>query len=171
MKHRILTQQDLTTYNSDILKCYHDNKLIFDDCTPEFIKRDVVGFLGNFIEAEDSYVVGIFSDNDAYLLGIVIYDNNRCLGSEFSAQVHIAFSKGMWGRVSRDVCTSLIQTGLPTMLYCEVPVIAVRVIGLLKALGFKKTGYIPKALPYTNSKGEKKMYDLNIFVKERTNAR
>lgn len=167
MKHRILTEQDLKDYYFDILKCYNDNKLIFDDCVPNFIKEDIVGFLGGFIDAEDSYVVGIFSDNDAYLLGIVIYDNNRCLGSDFSAQVHIAFSKAMWGRVSKDVCISLMQTGLPTMLYCEVPVIAVRVIGLLKALGFKKTGYIPKALPYTNSKGEKKMYDVNIFCWER----
>ena len=107
MKHRILKEQDLKDYYFDILKCYNDNKLIFDNGVPNFIKEDIVGFLGTFIEAEDSYVVGIFSDNDAYLLGIVIYDNNRCLGSEFSAQVHIAFSRAMWGRVSRDVCKSL----------------------------------------------------------------
>ena len=38
---------------------------------------------------------------------------------------------------------------------------------MVAKLGFKKTGYIPCALPYKNSKGETKLYDINIFVYEK----
>lgn len=53
------------------------------------------------------------------------------------------------------------------VLYCEIPSIAVNAIRMAKAMGFKKTGYIPTALPYVNSKGEEKLYDIQILTMEK----
>lgn len=170
MKYRLLNSSDCEKYKNDILHCYQTNHLIFDSQNilkidnPEVAKN----FILKYIEAEDSCVQGILDDNEEYLYGLVIYDMIRCTDKYTSTQVHIVNDKAIFGKVIRKLYEEIIEVSPFTTIYAEIPSIAVHAIRLCKDMGFKKTGYVPNVIPYINSKGEEKMYDLIIlsYVKE-----
>lgn len=169
MKYRVLNIADCEYYKDDILSCYNDNKFIFDDqnCI-ELNNSDACGeFVAAYVQALDSYVLGVFDDLEEYLYGLIIFDNVRIVGGDSIAQVHIVTNRAIWGKRIKNIYEQVLEYGLVKTLYCEIPQIAVGAIAMCRRLGFRKTGYIPKALPYTNVNGERKMYDLNIFVWER----
>lgn len=165
MKCRTLNHGDIYTYRSDIYKCYQDCNLIFDTQNCINIKNEFGAeeFLHGFVEAKDSQVLGIFDDNEEFLFGLIIYDNIR-FANKSCAQVHIVTDKAIWGKRIKDIYTEILHGSVFDTLYCEIPSIAVHPIAMCKRLGFKKTGYIPDALPYVNSKGEERMYDLQIYT-------
>ena len=165
MKFRTLNHGDIYTYRNDIFKCYNDCKLILDSQSIININcpQDAEDFIHGFAEAKDSDVWGIFDDNEEYLYGLIIFDNIRFCNKS-CAQVHIVNDKAIWGHKIRDIYKDIINSTIFDTLYCEIPSIAVHPIAMCKRLGFKKTGYIPDALPYANSKGEEKMYDLQIYT-------
>lgn len=165
MKFRLLNLIELNKHKDEVYSCYKANKFIFDDQSPIRLNNaeECRNFIYKFISCYDSMVFGIYDDNSDYLYGVVIFDNIRALDVS-CAEVHIAVDKPVWGRITRTVFEEMIKSVPIDIMYCQIPLIAVNAIALVKRLGFKKTGYIPKALPYTNSKGEKKLYDLNIFV-------
>ena len=162
MKYRQLTLEDCKKYSEDIIKCYSDCHLIFDSQSPinDMFKPY---FLGGFVDADDALALGIFDDDEEYLYGMVIFDNIR-FANKSCAEVHIVTDKAIWGKKLRDIYNKILLGSIFDTLYCQVPSIAVNVIAICKRLGFKKTGYIPDALPYVNSKGEEKMYDLQIYT-------
>ena len=168
MKHRPLEQKDLELYTDDIISCYKDNPTIFDvQCpysmgTPQGVKT----FLGSFVDSKDSIVLGIFDDREDYLYGVVIFDNIR-MAQTSSADVHIATSKAIWGRMVLGIYKEILEYSIFSNLYCMIPQNCVLAIGMAKRMGFKKTGYIPKALPYRNRKNELRLYDLQIFSMEK----
>ncbi|MCM1324162.1 MAG: hypothetical protein NC218_08365 [Acetobacter sp.] len=168
LKYRQIFANDLIIHNQDIYKCYQDNKLILDEqtiidlSTPE----QIVDFIYGFIQSSDSMVVGIFDQQEQILFGLVIYDNIR-IAETSCAEVHIAVARELWGKLTRNIFTKILNESVFDILYCQIPQIAVRAISMCKHLGFKKTGYVPKALPYTNSKGECKMYDINFYTYQR----
>lgn len=168
LKYRILDKEDILNKRSDLFRCYEDNKLILDCQSTISVdnKNKLANFIIPFAEAEDSMVVGIMDNKEQFLFGIVIFDNIR-IADTSCAEVHIAISKEIWGKLCRNVFTEMLRYCSIDILYCQIPKIAVRAIGMCKKLGFKKTGYIPKALPYTNSKGECKMYDINFYTYQR----
>lgn len=165
LKYRQLEINDLFKYAEDLEKCYADNHLILDDqtCINLTTKEDICNFLYSFIMANDSMIVGIFDNQEHILFGIVIFDNIR-IADTSCAEVHIAVAKELWGKLTRNVFTQMLNSSMFDILYCQIPQIAVRAIAMCKHLGFKKTGYIPKALPYTNCNGESKMYDINFYT-------
>lgn len=171
LTYRQLTTEDCTTFYSDIVKCYRDNPLIFDSQNPlrQMTEGELVTFISNYIKSEDSLVIGIFNSKQDILFGVAIFDSIRFSGKDSCAQVHIAISKDIWGRLCANIFNRILDECLIKTLYCEIPQIAVKPIAIVKRMGFKKTGYIPKALPYTNSRGETKMYDLHIFVHQKEN--
>lgn len=168
MKYRILKVEDTAKYSKDLLDCYTTNHLVLDNQSPINLSTEelVKEFVDGFITANDSYVLGIYDDNEKYLYGIVIFDNIR-IGKKSCAQVHIVNSKDIFGLKVRNIYRDIIKGCPIDTLYVEIPTIAVHAISICKKLGFKKTGYIPNALPYTNSLGEEKMYDLQIYCLER----
>lgn len=164
MIFRTLNHGDIYTYRNDIFKCYNDCKLILDSQSVININcpQDAEDFIHGFAEAKDSDVWGIFNDDEEYLYGLIIFDNIRFCNKS-CAQVHIVNDKAIWGHKIRDIYKEIINSTIFDTLYCEIPSIAVNAIAMCKRLGFKKTGYIPDALPYTNAKGEEKMYDIQIY--------
>lgn len=168
MKYRTLDHGDLFVYRSDIFKCYQDCNLIFDSQNVIDIKdeHDSENLLHGFVEAKDSLVLGILDDKEEFLFGIVIFDNIR-FANKSCAQVHIVTDRAIWGRKIKDIYTEILKGSIFDTLYCEIPSIAVHPIAMCKRLGFKKTGYIPDALPYKNVQGEEKMYDLQIYTYRR----
>lgn len=170
MKYRLLTLSDTNAYANDAYQCYLDNRFVLDAQSPILLNSPqlVTEFISGFIQAPDSYVLGIFDDNENYLFGLIIFDNIR-ISNNSCAQVHIVTNKSIWGKTIKNIYEEVLRTLPIDILYCEIPQIAVNAIAMCKRLGFKKTGYIPKALPYVNSKGEEKMYDINIFVREGRN--
>lgn len=162
MKYRQLTLDDCNKYSEDIIKCYSDCHLIFDSQSPinEMFKPY---FLKGFVGSDDSLALGIFDNDEMFLYGLVIFDNIR-FADKSCAEVHIVTDKAIWGKKIKDVYNRILQGCIFDTLYCQVPSIAVNVIAICKRLGFKKTGYIPDALPYVNSRGEEKMYDLQIYT-------
>lgn len=172
MKFRTLNHGDVYLYRNDIYKCYKDCNLIFDSQNIIDIKdaQDAENFIHNFVDAKDSTVMGILSDSEEFLYGIVIFDNIR-FANKSCAQIHIVTDKAIWGRKIKDIYTELLNGCIFDTLYCEIPSIAVHPIAMCRRLGFKKTGYIPEALPYVNSNGEEKMYDLQIYTyRKKTNG-
>lgn len=169
MKYRVLSLIDCEYYKNDILSCYTDNRFVFDDqnCITLSNADECKSFIEAYVQAPDSYVLGVFDDLEEYLYGLIIFDNVRVVGKDSIAQVHIVTNRAIWGKRIKDIYEQVLEYGLVETLYCEIPQIAVGAIAMCKRLGFRKTGYIPKALPYTNINGERKMYDLNIFVWER----
>ena len=111
-------------------------------------------------------MLGILDDKEEFLFGIVIFDNIR-FANKSCAQVHIVTDRAIWGRKIKDIYTEILKGSIFDTLYCEIPSIAVHPIAMCKRLGFKKTGYIPDALPYKNAQGEEKMYDLQIYTYRR----
>ncbi|MCM1324135.1 MAG: GNAT family N-acetyltransferase [Acetobacter sp.] len=168
MKYRILTLEDCFNFMDDLLSCYECNSFVLDNQSPLHLDtapqcRD---FIAGYVQSSDSYVLGVFDNEEKFLYGIIIFDNIRMVGGDSIAQVHIVTDRKIWGKKILDTYNEVIEFSPIKTLYCEIPQIAVHAIGVCKRLGFKKTGYIPKALPYTNSRGEEKLYDINIFVKE-----
>lgn len=170
MKHRILTNSDLEKYLDDIIECYKDNPQILDSQNPYCLSnRDGARlFVGSFINAEDSLVMGVFDNKEDNLYGVVIFDRIR-MADKRSAEVHIASSRQVWGRIIFDIYKDILNTCIFDVLYCQIPQNCVLAIGLVKRLGFKKTGYIPKAIPYVNIKGIERLYDLQIYSIEKKN--
>lgn len=166
MKFRKLNLDDINRYNNDIEKIYKDCNLIFDSQNPIPKNLYLPYFVGNFVNSEDSYILGIFSEDEEFLYGLVIFDNIR-MANKSCAEVHIVTDKAIWGKKIRDIYNKILIGTIFDTLYCQVPSIAVNVIAICKRLGFKKTGYIPDALPYVNSKGEERMYDLQIYTYRR----
>lgn len=165
MIFRTLGHDDVYNYREDIFKCYNDCKLILDSQNPIELKNEFQceDFIHGFVEAKDSDVWGILDDNEEYLYGLIIFDNIRFCNKS-CAQVHIVNDKAIWGHKIRDIYKEIINSTIFDTLYCEIPSIAVYPIAMCKRLGFKKTGYIPDALPYVNSNGEEKMYDIQIYT-------
>lgn len=168
LEYRQLGAKDLIVHAEDLFKCYSDNALIIDEQSIIDISSPdkLVNFLYGFVESADSFIVGIFDKSESILFGIVIFDNIR-IANTSCAEVHIAVAKELWGKLTRNVFTQMLNSSIFDVLYCQIPQIAVRAISMCKHLGFKKTGYIPKALPYTNCKGESKMYDINFYTYQR----
>lgn len=169
MKYRPLEYEDIKKFRDDIIKCYNDCHLIFDSQNTIPKRMPMWVFVDNFVDSSDSMVIGILDDNEEFLYGLVIFDNIRFAEDKSCAEVHIVTDKAIWGRKLKDIYNKIIQGCIFSTLYCQVPTIAVSVIAICKRLGFKKTGYIPDALPYVNSKGEEKMYDLQIYTYRRGN--
>lgn len=165
LKYRRLETVDLFKFSDDLKRCYEDNPLILDDqtCIDLSTNETICNFLYSFITTPDSMVVGIFDSQESLLFGIVIFDNIR-IADTSCAEVHIAVAKELWGKLTRNTFTQMLNSTMFDTLYCQIPQIAVRAIAMCKHLGFKKTGYIPKALPYTNCMGVSRMYDINFYV-------
>jgi hypothetical protein len=168
MKTKIMTKDLVIDFRRDILSCYQTNRLVFDSQNPYEITdtNEAVEFVMSFLDAKDSFVTGIFDDNEQFLYGIVIYDNVRWCNKSI-AQIHIVNDKSIFGKKVKGLYEEMIELTPFDTLYAEIPSIAVHAIAMCKRLGFKKTGYIPNALPYVNSQGEERMYDLQIWVKEK----
>ena len=171
MKFRTLNHGDIYTYRNDIFKCYNDCKLILDSQSIININcpQDAEDFIHGFVEAKDSDVWGIFDDKEEFLYGLIIFDNIR-FANKSCAQVHIVNDRAIWGHKIRDIYKEIINSQIFDTLYCEIPSIAVNAIAMCRRMGFKKTGYIPDVLPYVNSKGEEKMYDIQIYSWRRSNG-
>lgn len=169
MKTRKLSLVDLQIYMLDIYQCYKDNPMILDVQSPYSLATplEVVEFLAGFIEVDDSMIKGIFDDKEEYLYGIVIFDNMRITPNCSTCEIHIATAKPIWGKILTDTYKQMIEETVFDNLYCMIPANCVLAIRVAKAVGFKKTGYIPKALPYINSKKELRMYDLHIYSLQR----
>lgn len=168
MKHRQITTEDLHRYVEDIISCYKDNPMIFDCQCPYSMSTPlgVEAFLGSYVDSRDSSVIGIFDDKEEYLYGIIIFDNIRTAQTT-SAEVHIATAKALWGKMILDIYKDIIKYSIFDNLYCMIPQNCVLAIGMVKRLGFKKTGYIPKALPYRNRNNELILYDIQVYSLER----
>lgn len=164
MKYRQLKEQDLFKFAQDIKSCYNSCYLIFDDQNPlkGLNTEGLLLFLKSYIEADDSSITAILDDEEKFLYGIIIFDNIR-MGVKNSAQVHIVNDRSIWGHRIKDIYKQIIQCSIYNILYAEIPSIAVGAIGMCKRLGFKKTGFIPSIAPYTNSRGEEKVYDMQIW--------
>lgn len=170
MKYRPIKLEDLELYTGDIVSCYKDNPMIFDLQCPYSMdtSQGVKTFLGSFINSKDSIVLGIFDNREYYLYGIVIFDNIR-IAQTGSAEVHIATNRAIWGKIVLSIYKEILEYSLFSNLYCMIPQNCVLAIGMAKRIGFKKTGYIPKAVPYENKKGDVKLYDIQIFSMEKNN--
>lgn len=164
MKYRQMKEQDLFRFAQDIKSCYNSCHLVFDDQNPlkGLSTEGLLLFLKGYIEADDSSITAILDDDEKFLYGIIIFDNIR-MGIKNSAQVHIVNDRSIWGRRIKDIYKQVIHCSIFDILYAEIPAIAVGAIGMCRRLGFKKTGYIPSIAPYTNSKGEEKVYDMQIW--------
>lgn len=168
MHFRQLKEEDCVKYAHDIFSCYQTNHLILDNqnCICLDTETKASHFIRDFVNAPDSYVLGVFDDVEKFLYGLVIVDCMR-FGKKSCAEVHITNDKSMFGLKVRKLYER-IRDALPfDTLYCQIPSIAVHPIAIVKHLGFKKTGYIPDALPYTNAMGEENMYDIQIWTLRR----
>lgn len=165
MKYRLINAGDCYNYRNDILQAYQSCHLIFDSQNPykPETAEECCDFVADYATSKDSIVYGVFDDLEEYLYGIVILDNMRGTKENTCAEVHIVNDKSVFGKKLRGVYEDLIIACGIDNLYAQIPSIAVHSIALCRRLGFKKTGYIPKALPYKNSKGEEHMYDIQIF--------
>lgn len=169
MKFRVINRDDCVKYRSDIFQAYQSCHLIFDSQNPYCPKTEeetLYFVLGYACDSEDSLAYGVFDDNEDYLYGLVIFDNIRGTKQNTCAQVHIVNDKSVFGKKIKGVYEDLVRACGIDVIYAEIPSIAVHSIAMCRRLGFKKTGYIPSALPYVNSKGEENMYDIQIYVKE-----
>ena len=171
MFNRLLKESDVIKYKDDLYSMYQTNRLVLDSQNPlDLSNRDnIINFILPYITSSDSMVMGIFDDNEQYLYGIIIFDNIRYDDKNSCAQVHIVNDKTIFGKKVGNIYQDIMNTVPFTTLYCEIPAIAVHAIGVCKRAGFKKTGYIPLALPYENIKGEEKLYDLQIFTWRKEN--
>ena len=161
MKHRVLRQNDCAQYSDDLFQCFKDNPQILDEESIDYFEslEKSVNYVEDLIGSPDSMVVGIFDDDEEFLYGIVIFDQMRFSKDGNSAQLHIAISKDIWGKDFLDVYREMIHNSRFDVMYCMIPAKCRATIGFVKTLGFKKTGYIPKAIPYKDRNGKIKMYD------------
>lgn len=163
---------DIEKYQDDIYSCYSSNKFIFDSQN-YLVDSDLEGlteFLRGFILSPDSIVIGLFNNNKSFLYGLVILDSIRFGSNNLAtAEVHIAVDRKAFGKLTFDLLKQLRDECGFTTLFCHIPDVANRAIGLCKKLGFKKTGYIPNCLPYVNLRGEEKLHDVQIWTYNKTN--
>lgn len=166
MKHRVLTLNDCAKYNEDIFQCFKDNPQILDEEEENYFEtlEKVHNYVSELVFWHTSMVVGIFDDEEEFLYGIVIFDQMRFSKDGNSAQLHIATSKDIWGKDFLDIYHEMINESHFDVMYCMIPAKCRATIGFVKTLGFKKTGYIPKAIPYKDRNGKIKMYDELIYT-------
>lgn len=169
MKYRILEQIDTQKFKEDIFKCFKDNRtLFFDELNPHAVEDSNLAsyYLSTFIDTPDDMVMGIFDNDEKYLYGIIIFQEIR-MGVRTSAKVHCLLSKTLWGKKSKTLCKGIINESIFNVLYCEIPGYAYRTITFVKSLGFRKTGYIPRVVPYTALNKTGIMHDIFVFTLER----
>lgn len=169
MKYRILEQIDTQKFKEDIFKCFKDNRtLFFDELNPHAVEDNNLAayYLSTFIDTPDDMVMGVFDNNEEYLYGIIIFQEIR-MGVKTSAKVHCLLSKTLWGKKAKTLCKSIINESIFNVLYCEIPGYAYRTIAFAKSLGFRKTGYIPRVVPYTALNKAGVMHDIFVFTLER----
>lgn len=166
MLNRYLKPEDIEIYLTDIKQCYKDNPQVFDMQNPinSENERELKDFLLSFINSEESMIEGIFDSQEDYLFGFIIYDGIRLTDDGNAAQVHICMCKDMWGKDFLPVYQRIINECLFDTIYAMMPACCRGAITLCKKLGFKKTGYVPKAIPYKTLKGEIKMFDELIYT-------
>lgn len=164
MHYRSLSYKDLYIYKESLFTAFKDNCLILDEQNELHLDNSIelCKFLAKYIEAKDSLLIGLFDEGQNR--GYVILDNIRISEENSCAQVHLAVSKSLRGKKALQILKDIRDNSNLDMFYCEIPSIAIHAINICKKLGFKKTGYIPKNLPYTNALGQKKMYDTYIMV-------
>lgn len=166
-QYKTLHIDDLKKYEEDIAICFADNLQITDSQCPLNLSNydDRMDYLTGLINSPESMVISILDEENEYLYGLVIFDGIRVTNDGNAAQLHVAIGKELWGKpilhIFRDMLDNFVMFNT---LYCMLPAYCRPVISLVKKLGFKKTGYIPKALPYINIKGEEKMYDELIYT-------
>ncbi len=169
MKTRYLTLNDLENFMDDIVKACRDNPQITD--YQGYLKLDneveIIQACINYIEAKDSLVEGIFDNKEEYLFGFIVYDNIRLTDDGNSAELHLCTSKDIWGTDFITIYKGILSYTLFDVLYALVPAKCRTTIAFMKKLGFKKTGYIPKSIPYVTAKNEVKMFDQLIYVWEK----
>lgn len=173
MKTRFLKEEDFYKYEEDIVDCYMDNLQIMDSqsCL-DITNRDILSdYVLGLISSKESSIEGIFNDKEEYLYGMIVYDGMRFSNDGNAAQLHLAVCKDLWGKVIFNMCNQILERTYFDTLYCMIPSYCRPTIALVKKLGFKKTGYIPKALPYKNIKGEEKMYDELIYTWSKSNGK
>lgn len=173
MQTRYLIQLDTFQYEEDLIKCVKDNPQICDYQSLLDIHNDdsILNAISSYINCMDSSIEGIFDDNYEYLFGFIAYDKIRLTDDGNSAEVHICISKDMWGRDFYPVYEEILKNSMFDVLYADMPACCRGAITLCKRLGFKKTGYIPKSIPYVTTKGDVKMFDEYIYSWENTNKK
>lgn len=172
MLYRILKEEDTRNYLDDIVSCYNSNKFILDSQSPmDFSnKENIYDYIESYIEAPDAMVIGLFDDSEKYIYGVVILDSIRFgQGDKTVAEVHIAVDRSAFGKLTFRLLEQLREESGFTTLFCHIPDIANRAIGLVKRLGFRKTGYIPNCLPYKNLKGVEDLHDVQIWTYNKPN--
>lgn len=164
MFYKTLDYISIARFKTELFKAFKDNSLILDQqCELHFDDEfEFSNFLLKYVEASDSMVIGLFDNNKCQ--GYVILDNIRITEDNSCAQVHLAISKSLRGKKALQILKEIRDNSNLEMFYCEIPSIAIHAINVCKKLGFKKTGYIPNNLPYTNAFGQTKMYDTYILV-------
>ena len=167
MLYRPITDKDeLYTYQEDIEQCYKDNPQIADyQSVVDFQNTsEAMSLLESYIDCDESAILGIYDDNETYLFGFIIFDGIRLTDDGNAAQVHICISRDIWGKEFQYLYEKIMDDSIFDTLYAMIPSRCRGAITLCKKLGFKKTGYIPKAIPYTTLKGEVKMFDELIYT-------
>lgn len=169
MELKILTTDDVEYYIEDIYECYADNLKIFDNQNPlgGMNKEGICNFVKSFCTGGDSLVFAVTSGQ--FLYGLYILDNIRYGAMNKSCgEVHMALSRHLWGKQAVEWGKKFLKVSPVSTLYCMIPSCCPAVIKLCKDAGFKKTGYIPNALPYKplNSMVDK-LYDIQILTYQR----
>lgn len=165
--YRTLKVEDLNKYEDDIAICFMDNLQITDSQSPLNLTNydDRMDYLLGLLNSQESMVIAILDEENEYLYGLVVFDGIRVTDDGNAAQLHVAVCKDLWGKAILNIFRDMLDNFVMfNTLYCMLPAYCRPVISLVKKLGFKKTGYIPKALPYINIKGEEKMYDELIYT-------
>lgn len=170
MKYRVLTKRDLSLYRNDIYSCFNSNKSIYDSQSP-YRNNNPVDTLMSHLNNFDTILFGIFDDDESYLYGIILFENVRINTDINSAQVHIIIDKAIWGKVVFGVLKKMADETIFNRIFAEIPAFTAKTVGLLKRLGFKKTGYKPDAVPYIDASGKEKMYDLLTYTLYKKNAK
>lgn len=166
MKVDLLLECDLDKYREDILKCCRDNPQIFDiqcELDPEN-DDDIIDTIRFYINNDHCMVQAILSNDREYLFGIVFYEDIRMSNDGCAAQIHFITDKGIWGSDFHILYPPILRKNPFDIIYGIIPANCRGIIALCKKLGFKKTGYIPKSIPYKNVKGEVKMFDQLIYT-------
>ena len=169
MKTRYLTLDDLENFREDIVEACKDNPQITDyqgflDLNND---DDIINTCRLYITSKDSSVEGIFDNREDYLFGFIVYDNMRLTDDGNSAELHLCTSKDIWGTDFLAIYKGILKHVIFDVLSAIVPSRCRTTIAFMKKLGFNKTGYIPKSIPYVTSKGEVKMFDQLIYTWEK----
>lgn len=166
LKVKPLTIKDCIKYYDDMYECYSDNHLIFDCQNPVKITDPDVcyEFIKSYIGSEDATVVGITTEDELFLLGLVIFDGLRGYKDEWSSEVHIAVSRYLYGKENYWIYGEILKRSGLTTVYGLIPSYAIPVLSLCKKLDFKKTGYIPKSAPFKSKDKTIEMKDIYVMT-------